>query len=102
MAMGAARRLGASYRLLLADRDAAHLDRQVAALRVEGFDIEGITSDVTDPAAIAALADRAAQSGPLRAIAHVVGLSPSMGDWRALLAVNLVGARRVAEALLPL
>jgi NAD(P)-dependent dehydrogenase (short-subunit alcohol dehydrogenase family) len=25
-----------------------------------------------------------------------------MGDWRALLAVNLVGARRVAEALLPL
>ncbi len=102
MAMGAARRLGATYRLLLADRDAAHLDRQVAALRVEGFDIQGICCDVTDPAAIEALAGRVAESGPLRAIAHVVGLSPSMGDWRALLAVNLVGARRIAEALLPL
>jgi NAD(P)-dependent dehydrogenase (short-subunit alcohol dehydrogenase family) len=102
MAMGAARRLGARYRLLLADRDATHLDRQVAALRIEGFDIEGICCDVTDPGAIAALAGRVAESGPLRAIAHVVGLSPSMGDWRALLAVNLVGARRIAEALLPL
>ena len=48
MAMAIARRLGASYRLLLADRDGPHLDRQVAALREEGHDVSGVVCDVSD------------------------------------------------------
>lgn len=102
--MGAAiaRRLGARHRLILADRDPAHLDRLIAALRVEGHDARGVLCDVTDPVAVAKLAQAVSEAGPLAALAHVVGLSPSMGDFRAIMAVNLVGARLIHDAMLPL
>lgn len=102
MGMAVARRLGARHRLLIADRDAAALERKLDALRDEGHVAEGATCDVTEAHDIAALADRARARGPVQALAHVVGLSPSMGDWRSLMRVNLIGAHRVCEAMLPL
>lgn len=102
MGMAVARRLGERYRLILADRDAAHLDAKIAALKEEGHDAIPAVCDVTDPKAVAAMAEEARAKGPLRVLAHVVGLSPSMGDWRSLMSVNLVGARLVNDALLPL
>lgn len=101
MGMAVARRLGQSHRLLIADRDAAHLDRQIAALTVEGHDATPARCDVTVAEDIAALAARAEELGPVRALAHVVGLSPAMGDFRAIVAVDLVGAARMAEAFRP-
>jgi len=101
MGIAIARRIGQRYRVLLADRDAQHLERSVATLRREGHDAVGTACDVTDASAVAALARHTGELGPLRVLAHVVGLSPSMGDWRSLMTVNLVGAARVAEAMLP-
>ncbi|HVV31359.1 MAG TPA: SDR family oxidoreductase [Mycobacteriales bacterium] len=98
MAMAVARRLGDTYRILLADRDGEHLDRQVAALNTEGHDARGVVCDVVDPAAVAALAREAADAGPVRALAHVVGLSPSLGNGPTVLRVNLVGPTLVADA----
>jgi NAD(P)-dependent dehydrogenase (short-subunit alcohol dehydrogenase family) len=98
MAMAVARRLGRGYRLLIADRDEAHLSRVASALHVEGHDADVITCDVTDAAAVDALARRAEALGGARCLAHVVGLSPSMGDWRAIMAVNLIGPRLTARA----
>jgi NAD(P)-dependent dehydrogenase (short-subunit alcohol dehydrogenase family) len=102
MGLAIARRLGRGHRLLLADRDEAHLARVAESLRVEGHDVRVCTCDVTDPAAVDGLARAAEREGGLRALAHVVGLSPSMGDWRAIMAVNLLGARLVADAFEPL
>jgi NAD(P)-dependent dehydrogenase (short-subunit alcohol dehydrogenase family) len=102
MGMAIARRLGERCRLLLADRDQAHLQGMVATLGHEGHDASGIGCDVTDHAMVAALARRAAELGPLRVLAHVVGLSPSMADFRTIMTVNLLGAMHVAEAMLPL
>lgn len=102
MGMAVARRLGQSHRILIADRDADHLDRQSAALKVEGYDVATWTCDVTRTDAVGTLARQAAERGPIRTLAHVVGLSPSMGDFRAILSVNLVGAALVADAFLPL
>jgi len=102
MGMAVARRLGNAHRVLLADRDGEHLQRQVAALRAEGHDASGAICDVLDPAAVRELARTAAAAGPLRALAHVVGLSPSMADGPTILRVNLVGPTRVADAFLPL
>jgi NAD(P)-dependent dehydrogenase (short-subunit alcohol dehydrogenase family) len=99
LGMAMARRLGLDYRLLLADRDEAHLARQISALRDAGYDATSQVCDVTNPDHIAQLAAEADQP---RALAHVVGLSPAMGDFRAIMAVNLIGAARVANAFQPI
>ena len=102
MGLAIARRLGRAHRLLIADRDEAHLARIAETLKVEGHDLRVCSCDVTDPDAVDRLARLAEQEGGLRALAHVVGLSPSMGDWRSIMAVNLIGATLVADAFLPL
>jgi len=102
MGTAVARRLGERFRLLLADRSEEHLGAVVATLCREGFDATGAVCDVTDAGAVQSLADRASRQGPLRVLAHVVGLSPSMGDWRTIMTVNLVGAALVARAMQPL
>ncbi len=102
LAMAISRRLGDSYRLLVADRDGDHLERQVAALQTEGHEATGIVCDVVEPAAVQRLAAAAAESGPVRALAHVVGLSPSMADGETVLRVNLVGPTLVADAFIEL
>ena len=93
-----ARRLGLSHRLLVADRDHDHAERFCALLREDGHDAQAVGCDVTVPQDVAQLASRAASSGPVRALAHVVGLSVGAADFRAIMAVNLVGAAAVAQA----
>jgi NAD(P)-dependent dehydrogenase (short-subunit alcohol dehydrogenase family) len=102
MAMAIARSLGRSYRVLLADRDAVHLDRQTQGMSAEGYDVHGVPCDVTDPDAVAHLADTATRSGPLGCLAHVVGLSPSMADPALILRVDLLGVLLVADAFVEL
>lgn len=93
-----ARRLGLSHRLLVADRDAVHVERQCAALRGDGYDAEAVICDVTQQADIARLAAAAAARPAIRTLANVVGLSPAAQDFSAIMAVNLIGASVVAEA----
>ena len=102
MGMAVARRLGNAHRVLLADRDSGHLERQVATLRSEGHDASGVVCDVVDPIAVRALAEAAAAAGPVKALAHVVGLSPSMADGPTVLRVNLIGPTLVADAFIRL
>jgi NAD(P)-dependent dehydrogenase (short-subunit alcohol dehydrogenase family) len=89
--------------LVLVDRDEAALaaaaERQVAA----GHDkVETFALDVKDSDGIARLAERAAELGPLRAVAHAAGVSPTMADWREVLTVDLVGTALLVDALQPL
>jgi NAD(P)-dependent dehydrogenase (short-subunit alcohol dehydrogenase family) len=98
LGMAVARRLGLSHRLLVADRDADHVERQCAALRSDGYDAVAVTCDVTRPADIARLAAEAATRPAVKTLATVVGLSPAAQDFHAIMAVNLVGATGVADA----
>lgn len=98
LGMAVARRLGLSHRLIVADRDADRLGEQCAVLREHGFDAEGVKCDVTQPDDIAALASKAATRTAVRTLANVVGLSPAAKDFRAIMAVNLVGAANMAAA----
>ncbi|MGE0384673.1 MAG: SDR family oxidoreductase [Gammaproteobacteria bacterium] len=102
LGMAVARRLGQRHRLLLADVNAATLEQQVGVLKAQGYDAAGAVCDVTDPASVAALAHEARAQGPLRVLAHVAGLSPSMADWRTIMRVNLVGPTLMDEAMLAL
>jgi NAD(P)-dependent dehydrogenase (short-subunit alcohol dehydrogenase family) len=98
MGMAVARRLGQSYRLLLVDRDEDHLTLQLARLKGEGHDVTTQRCDVACAQDVAELARRALEAGPVAALAQVVGLSPSLGDFATIMSVNLIGAARVVEA----
>lgn len=102
MGMAAARRLGERYRVLLTDIDEQRLEARVASLNEEGCDASGFACDVTDARSVASLAERAGELAPIRVIAHVAGLSPSMGDWQTIMRVNLIGVHHVVDAFLPL
>lgn len=77
--------------------EAAH---QIAAS--SGAIVEPFVADVTDGAALARLADRIAEVGTLRAVAHAAGISPTMADWRRIFEVDLIGTALLARALRPL
>lgn len=102
MGMAAARRMAQSYRVLLVDIDATRASDRAAQLREEGGDAIGIACDVTDPDSVQSLADEVQRIGRFRALVHVAGLSPSMGDFASIIRVNLTGVACVANAFLPL
>ena len=77
-----------------AARDLTASDRHAVA--------EPFVTDVTDREGLARLADRVAELGTLRAVAHAAGISPTMADWRRVLTVDLVGTALLAEVLRPL
>lgn len=97
-----ARRLSQRHRVLVVDIDAERAERTADALRHEGGDATGVACDITDPTAVSSLVERVREHRGFRVLAHVAGLSPSAGDFRSILTVNLIGAVAVAAGLLPL
>ena len=102
MGVATARRLGQRHRLLLADLDAKHLGEVATALRDEGHSVEVRQCDVASEASVDDLAAWVSEQGPMRVLAHVVGLTPSMADWRRIMQVNLVGPALTSKAFLAL
>ena len=102
MGISAARRLGNHYRVLVADIDGERAEMRAAAMRDDGYDVRSVPCDITDAASVDRLAETVAATGPFRAVAHVAARSPSMGSWREILTLDLVGAAYVERALLPL
>ena len=100
MGMAVARRLSQANRILIADIDETRANNAAAMLCAEGGDAFAIRCDVTDPAAVASLADTVADNGPMRVLAHVAGLSPSLADFTTIMRVNLLGPALVTKALL--
>ena len=58
----------------------------------------GIVCDITDRASVDALVERVRELGPLRALAHAAGVSPTMADARRVFEVDLVGTQIVLDA----
>jgi NAD(P)-dependent dehydrogenase (short-subunit alcohol dehydrogenase family) len=102
MGLSTARRLGYNYRVLLADIDSNRAEERAATMREDGYDVQSVQCDITDPASVDRLAETVKATGPMRAIAHVAAKSPSMGTWREILTLNLIGAALVERALQPL
>jgi NAD(P)-dependent dehydrogenase (short-subunit alcohol dehydrogenase family) len=72
----------------------------LAAPEIEGM--TGVACDVSDPAAVEALAGQVRDLGPFRALVHVAGISPTMGPPRTIVDVDLVGTQRLLDAFQPL
>ena len=62
----------------------------------------GVSCDITEPTALDALAERIADLGPFRALAHAAGLSPTMASPRRIVEVNLLGTVRLLDLFEPL
>jgi NAD(P)-dependent dehydrogenase (short-subunit alcohol dehydrogenase family) len=101
MGVVVARTLGSDYRVLLVDIDLQRAVAAADAIRAGGARIDAAHCDVTSPSSVCALADLVAQQGGFQVLAHVAGLSPTMGDFDRILRVNLLGPALVAEALFP-
>jgi NAD(P)-dependent dehydrogenase (short-subunit alcohol dehydrogenase family) len=110
---GAARGMGAACAarlratvdaLVLVDRAEDTLaDAAEELARARGHALlETFVLDVQDREGMARLAVRASELGPLRAVAHAAGVSPTMADWRTVLTVDLVGTAALVDALRPL
>lgn len=97
MGLATARRVASGQRLLLADFDEDMLTATAGQLREEGFDVTAQRVDVSLRADVAALADRAAELGPVVAVVHTAGLSPDQASPDAVLAVDLVGTALVLD-----
>jgi NAD(P)-dependent dehydrogenase (short-subunit alcohol dehydrogenase family) len=106
---GAARGMGAACAarvadmvdiLLLVDRNESSLAAQAdnLAASTTRANVEPFVLDIKDGPSITRLVDRASELGPLRAVAHAAGVSPTMADWREILAVNLVGTALLVDA----
>jgi NAD(P)-dependent dehydrogenase (short-subunit alcohol dehydrogenase family) len=61
--------------------------------------VETVVLDIKDADGVARLAARAEELGPLRAVAHAAGVSPTMADWREVLTVDLVATAMLVEVL---
>lgn len=97
MGLAVARRVASGHHLLLADFDESALTGAAEQLRDEGFDVTAQHVDVSTRTGVAALADRAAELGPVRAVVHTAGLSPEQASAQAVLAVDLVGTALVLD-----
>ncbi|MFE2464991.1 SDR family oxidoreductase [Streptomyces mirabilis] len=89
--------------LLLVDRDEAAVTAVAKDFSDSGLRAvaEPFALDVTDREGMARLAERIAELGTLRAVAHAAGISPTMADWRRIFEVDLVGTALLAETLRP-
>jgi NAD(P)-dependent dehydrogenase (short-subunit alcohol dehydrogenase family) len=110
---GAARGMGAACAtrvadmvdvLLVADRDEKQLAGTVRRLTSgpTRAAVEPFALDVADRDEVGHLVARASELGPLRAVAHAAGVSPTMGDWRDMLVIDLVGTAFLVDACRPL
>jgi len=61
-----------------------------------------VICDITDQAEVAALVDHVRHLGPLAALAHAAGISPTMADVRRIFEVDLTGTELLLQAFEPL
>ena len=101
MGAAVARTLAADYRILLVDIDERRYVAVAGEMREEGARVDTAQCDITSPEAVTALAERVGREGGVRVLAHVAGLSPTMGDFDSIIRVNLTGPALMSDALLP-
>jgi NAD(P)-dependent dehydrogenase (short-subunit alcohol dehydrogenase family) len=103
MGRACAERLAADgHALVLADLDPSVDEVASEMAGVHGVPVAAVACDVSDPDSVAALARRVGAIGSLRALVHAAGVSPTMGDWRRMFRIDLVGTALVVDALRPL
>lgn len=95
-------------RVVIADRDAATVDRAAAGLRDDGLDVVALEVDVTSEETVRSMLERVAGLGGLDILFTSAGVlvsgsvtETSLEDWQRTLAVNLTGTFLCAKYAVP-
>jgi NAD(P)-dependent dehydrogenase (short-subunit alcohol dehydrogenase family) len=96
MGLATARVVGRDHAVVLADVRQDRLDAAAGAL--DGVDATTVHCDVTDRAAVDDLLATASGPGPIRAVIHTAGVSPTMGNAEYVMRTNAIGTLNVNEA----
>jgi len=96
-------------KVVLADIEADALEKAEAELRESGAEVIGARCDVSDPASVAAAAERTIEAfGKVHVLCNNAGVAPSgtmdettPEDWKWGLGVNLMGAVHGIQILVP-
>jgi NAD(P)-dependent dehydrogenase (short-subunit alcohol dehydrogenase family) len=98
-------------RVWLADVRADLLEVAEAKLAAEGYDVRTVVADVSDEAAVSAMAAQVTADGPLYGLVNNAARADGVGgklfheltpaEWDALMAVNLRGPWLVSRAVVP-
>lgn len=95
-------------RVHVADRDGSTAEAVAAEVRAAGGQAVAHTVDVTDAAAVEALADEVFAAGPLDLLFNNAGIGhagavvdTTLRDWRGLIDVNVMGVVHGLHAFLP-
>jgi len=104
--------LGEGMKVVIADIEAAAIERAVAGLRKDEADVDGVVTDVTDVASVQALADKTMDRfGAVHLLCNNAGVGPpaephlwdnTPNDWRWTFSVNVLGVAHGISVFLPL
>lgn len=101
MGLATAKLLGREHHVVVADVRGDRLDAAVEELAGAGVESDAVVCDVTDRAAVRALAAMAASRGTVVSVVHTAGLSPRMAPAEQILRVNALGTVLVDRAFEP-
>jgi NAD(P)-dependent dehydrogenase (short-subunit alcohol dehydrogenase family) len=101
MGLACARRLLAPGAVLVVADLRDNVDEVAETLRSGApfdVDVQARRCDVTDADDVVRLAADVEALGQLESLVHAAGVSPTMGDWRAMFLVDLVGTALIVDA----
>ena len=82
------------YYVMIVGRNEKKLAGAVEELRKDGCEAEAYSCDVSDREHCFALARHAAECGAVKAVLHIAGMSPHMGDAEKIMQANALGSDR--------
>ena len=86
------------YYVILVGRNKKKLEGAVEILRTLGGEAEAYSCDVSDRENCFALAKRASECGKVKAVLHIAGMSPHMGDEEKIMQANAMGTININDA----
>lgn len=92
-----ARRISSGRHILVANHSQDSADAARKVLEGAGFEVTAMQADVSDRAMVQAVAARAQELGPVRALVQAAGVSPSQAPIEAILNIDLYGTAVVLE-----
>jgi NAD(P)-dependent dehydrogenase (short-subunit alcohol dehydrogenase family) len=98
MGLATARLMGKEHFIIICGRTVKKLETAVTQLRAEGIEVEAFPCDVSEYASVEKLALHAKAKGKVAAVIHAAGMSPHMGDAKAIMEVNALGTINVNNA----